>query len=469
MHPAIENDIPTTSFNDMNDASPTASDRPHAPTILDEKGVPLSKNKQKKLKKEQEWEAKRDIRKAKRKEKDQEKKERKRAAAATAATAAAAAAAGVREEGGEPEAKKARLDSDVGKQSTKALSDSGGRARPRHPQFVQLPVTLVLDCGFDDLMNDLEIKSLSSQVTRAYSDCHRAPYQAKMMVCSFGGRLRERFEGVLTSNHKSWRGVTFLKEDFVVAAERARELMGNDAGPSGGKMVAAFAKYADEGEGSERARLREEGEVVYLTSDSDTTLSELKPYSTYIIGGIVDKNRHKGICYKRAMDKRVRTAKLPIAEYMRMQSRFVLATNHVVEIMLRWLECGNWGEAFMKVIPKRKGGSLRVDSGDDHCGKEDASMGEKRHGDPEGEMVDTQKEYQDAVDKNEERETREKECFQLLDQPAQPESSEGEKIGNAATMTTDTIAQADSQPTEETKVISSAGASQARSTAFEKL
>ncbi len=42
-----------------------------------------------------------------------------------------------------------------------------------------------------------------------------------------------------------------------------------------------------------------------------------------------------------------------------MQSRFVLATNHVVEIMVRWLECGDWGEAFIKVMPKRKGGRLR--------------------------------------------------------------------------------------------------------------
>jgi tRNA (guanine9-N1)-methyltransferase len=27
--------------------------------------------------------------------------------------------------------------------------------------------------------------------------------------------------------------------------------------------------------------------------------------------------------------------------------------------MVKWLECGDWGEAFMKVIPKRKGGTLK--------------------------------------------------------------------------------------------------------------
>lgn len=45
---------------------------------------------------------------------------------------------------------------------------------------------------------------------------------------------------------------------------------------------------------------------------------------------------------------------------MTMQSRSVLATNHVVEIMLKWLDTADWGEAFLSVIPKRKEAKLRV-------------------------------------------------------------------------------------------------------------
>lgn len=73
----------------------------------------------------------------------------------------------------------------------------------------------------------------------------------------------------------------------------------------------------------------------------------------------MDKNRHKGICYKSAVAKGIKTAKLPIGEYIQMAHRQVLATNHVVEIMIRWLELGDWGKAFIQVIPQRKGGKLK--------------------------------------------------------------------------------------------------------------
>jgi tRNA (guanine9-N1)-methyltransferase len=140
----------------------------------------------------------------------------------------------------------------------------------------------------------------------------------------------------------------------------------------------------------------EEGEIIYLSSESDNVLTHLKPNSTYIIGGLVDKNRHKGICHRRAVNRGIKTAKLPIKEYLEMRDRQVLVTNHVLEILLKWMEFGDWGKAFMEVMPKRKGGKLREDGTHDEAGED--------HGDYDGgeqdqeEMVEAAKEAVEEAD-----------------------------------------------------------------------
>ncbi|KAI9666194.1 MAG: tRNA (guanine(9)-N(1))-methyltransferase [Bathelium mastoideum] len=290
---------------------------------------PLSKNQQKKLLKKQRWEENRSNRKIRRKEKIVQKREQKRAAKA---------------------AETSNPDSSLADADRKAQNHDLQKQRA-----VQLPVTIVIDCGFDELMNDNERISLGSQITRSYSDNKNARLQAHLMICSWGGLLRERFDNLLQKHHESWRGVRWIEGDFVEASEQAKEFM---AGERGGKPDGALLK-AEDGETSIDA-LKEQGEVVYLSSESENTLHELKPYSTYIIGGLVDKNRHKGICYKRAMDRKIKTARLPIGDYMSMNSRKVLTTNHVSEMIIRWLESGDWGSAFTQVMPKRKGGQLKV-------------------------------------------------------------------------------------------------------------
>ena len=291
---------------------------------------PMSKSQQKKLRKKLEWEAKRDERKLIRKEKMVARRERRRAEKQQAS------------QNGDPQ-------------------PPPPAKKPKAQQPVVLPVTILIDCDFDDLMRDNERISLAAQITRSYSDNKNSMFRAHLAVCSFGGKLRERFDNVLM-HYKGWRGVRFLECDFVEAAEKAKQWMFD--GEQDGRLAGAFSHLADEDEeGLEKHK--EEGEVVYLTSEADDTLTELKPYSTYIIGGLVDKNREKGMCYKRATKRDVRTAKLPIGELMDMQSRKVLATNHVNEIVLKWLECGDWGGAFMKVIPKRKGGTLKGKAGED--------------------------------------------------------------------------------------------------------
>ncbi|CAN7102423.1 unnamed protein product, partial [Brassica rapa subsp. narinosa] len=99
--------------------------------------------------------------------------------------------------------------------------------------------------------------------------------------------------------------------------------------------------------------------LVYLTADSETVLDELDPKSIYIIGGLVDRNRFKGITINKAQEQGIKTAKLPIGEYMKMSSSQVLTVNQVVEILVKFLETRDWktsdiSTSFFTVIPQMK-------------------------------------------------------------------------------------------------------------------
>jgi len=96
-------------------------------------------------------------------------------------------------------------------------------------------------------------------------------------------------------------------------------------------------------------------QLVYLTSESENEITELDLSKVYIIGGIVDHNRLKGITFNKAMGQGIATARLPIDQLCNMKERKVLAVNHVFDILLKVIETdGNWEAAMEAVIPSRK-------------------------------------------------------------------------------------------------------------------
>ena len=116
-------------------------------------------------------------------------------------------------------------------------------------------------------------------------------------------------------------------------------------------------------------------DIVYLSSESENVLQELDRDKVYIIGGLVDHNRHKGLChsrlchtaagwlvvvtisllYCRAVTAGVSHAKLPIGEFVNLASRKVLTIDHVFQILVKITQGLSWKEAFLAVIPGRKG------------------------------------------------------------------------------------------------------------------
>ena len=59
---------------------------------------------------------------------------------------------------------------------------------------------------------------------------------------------------------------------------------------------------------------------MYLTADAETVLDDLDMSKIYIIGGLVDRNRWKGITLKKSAEQGIQSAKLPIGNYLKMSS-----------------------------------------------------------------------------------------------------------------------------------------------------
>lgn len=276
-------------------------------------------------------------------------------------------------------------------QQASAALESGGKGSVRKTEVAPQPkaifdAKLVIDCGFEDLMNDKELSSFGQQLMYLYSANRHAQRPFSELIFSGGGepsclsylsedqheavpikaqtesaganihesRVGQAMNGKLRGVWKRWKGVTIYEHGGL------ERLLRGDAMP---QQNADNDKQA-----AGRIDLKD---VVYLTADTDDVLTCLEAGTTYVIGGIVDKNRYKALCKTKAEHLRVRTAKLPLtpdnldAVEQRLAAsgetatgtytgRKVLTVNQVVEILLGWTETGDWTEALYKSLPQRK-------------------------------------------------------------------------------------------------------------------
>ncbi|XP_055484256.1 tRNA methyltransferase 10 homolog A [Psammomys obesus] len=194
-------------------------------------------------------------------------------------------------------------------------SDGNDRKRIRR-HVIHSNLRLIIDCSFDDLMVLKDIKKLHKQIQRCYAENRRASHPVQFYLTSHGGQLKKN----MNENDKGW--VNW--KDIHIKSEHYSEVIKKE-------------------------------DLVYLTSDSPNVLKDLDESKAYVIGGLVDHNHHKGLTFKQASSYGIEHAQLPLADFVKMNSRKVLAVNHVFEIILEFLETRDWQEAFFTILPPRKG------------------------------------------------------------------------------------------------------------------
>ncbi len=174
--------------------------------------------------------------------------------------------------------------------------------------------TIVFDLSFDGIMVNRETSSLCSQIMRCYAANRRAEKPFNLEVSGLAGGVAERFSSMYPE-HTRW-DIAFSSEHFLSTHP-------------------------------------EKENIVYLTPDTDTILDTIESDKIYIIGGIVDKNRFKGKTSQTAQELGLKTARLPVPEFIDLKTSPVLTIYHVLEIMLKFKECGDWKQSLEAFVPRR--------------------------------------------------------------------------------------------------------------------
>ncbi|KAL6332658.1 hypothetical protein AAG906_009998 [Vitis piasezkii] len=267
----------------------------------------LSKNAQKKLLKQQRMEAKKAEKKAAMKEQKKKEAERKRKEWEEMLASV------------DEEERSKLIESRKGlrKERMEKRSEEREKKVQRLTNAKEHGQNIVVDLDFSDLMTPNEINSLVQQIMYCYAVNRRCASPCHLWLTGCNGKMGSQLQ-----------------------------------------RLPGFDKWIIEKENQSyiEALQDEKHNLVYLTADSETILDELDPKKIYIVGGLVDRNRWKGITMKKAQEQGIQTAKLPIGNYLKMSSSQVLTVNQVIEILLKFLETKDWKASFFQVIPQRKRG-----------------------------------------------------------------------------------------------------------------
>jgi len=229
------------------------------------------------------------------------------------------------------------------------------RMREVYQKGTSHAVSVIVDCSFNDKMTPREIVSMSQQLMFCYSANGKMEKSDQPMFLSFTS-----LKGALLEAMKKFGGfpkwiVDHTPEHFT---ERFSEELANQ-------------------------------KIVYLSADAEEEVTSLEPGCMYVLGGLVDRNRHKNLCHEKAKELGIPQKRFPIGQYLNMKQAPVLTVNQCFEIMAHVYETGSWKEAVEKVVPQRKRAS------GDKEEKEDDNEENNQEGDEESEETEEAEAEQD--------------------------------------------------------------------------
>ncbi|KOS13006.1 hypothetical protein Malapachy_1429 [Malassezia pachydermatis] len=242
---------------------------------------------------------------------------------------------------------------------------AAAQARQKRPVPVPFDARVVVDLGFDDLMTADEATSMASQLGFLYGVNRTSSHPFKEVVFTGAGRISGQALGFDPPHGGAHAFPAPSTPTSSLMEDRVGQHMERKNGGSWrrwrrvsllefGGLEALWTPT----EAQPTPMCASKDDVIYLTADTDDTIDALEPGKTYVIGGIVDRNRYKYLCSKKAEALGLRMARLPIdpsnLDGQRMQARKVLTVNQVFAILVGWTETRDWTAALKRGLPTRK-------------------------------------------------------------------------------------------------------------------
>lgn len=229
--------------------------------------------------------------------------------------------------------------------------------------------SIIIDCDWEKEHNQQSLTSLTQQIMFSYGTIRKS-FGIYLTLCNIK-KNSETDKKLTKLNYNNWFGLTVNENDYITMNDKfyiteneriEEEKLEKEREEYIKQQLELKKNENKEGEGevevneiSDLPPVINRRQLIYLTADGEETLTSLDPHHAYIIGGIVDRNRLKNITYQKAKSQGLRTARLPLSEYVDLHGHTpVLTVNIVVEILMKWQETKCWKTSFESCLPKRK-------------------------------------------------------------------------------------------------------------------
>ncbi|XP_049540797.1 mitochondrial ribonuclease P protein 1 homolog [Anopheles darlingi] len=184
-------------------------------------------------------------------------------------------------------------------------------------QAMQYGINLVIDCSYDDYMNDKEMRNTAKQLMLCFAlnRAHPEPFNVHHCNANFNKTTMRALEKHLVQIHQPDFPFNVTEQSYTDLFPKER--------------------------------------LVYLTPHCKNDLEEFNPDDIYIIGAMVDKSSQEAVSLGKAKKQGLRMARLPLDRYFQFKSGKSLTLDQMLLIMLE-LKTSNDFERALKHVPRRK-------------------------------------------------------------------------------------------------------------------